>query len=181
MSTHTKPFTIRDAHAGDLPGILAIYNTAVEGSTAVWNDRTVDLANRAAWMEGRQAQGHPVLVATDPAAAVLGYASYGDWRAFDGYRFTVEHSIYVSTESRGAGLGRALLTALIDRARASGKHAMVGAIEAGNGASIRLHESLGFERIGTFPQVGAKFGRWLDLSFLMLLLDDRQTPVEPAP
>lgn len=160
---------IRDAAEGDLPGILAIYNDAVENTTAIWNETLVDLDNRRAWLNARLAQGYPVLVAVADGA-VLGYASFGDWRAFDGYRHTVEHSVYVGANMRGRGVGRALLTALIPRAAALGKHVLVAGIEADNQPSIRLHEQLGFIRTGLMPEVGTKFGRWLDLQFMQLIL-----------
>lgn len=166
---------IRDATAADAAGIAAIYNDAVENTTAIWNEIRVDAANRAAWIETRQAAGYPVLVAAE-GDAVLGYASFGDFRAFDGYRGTVEHSVYVRGDARGGGLGRKLLAALVPRARGIGKHVMVAAIEAGNAPSIRLHESLGFVPVGTMPQVGQKFGRWLDLALLQLTLDGREAP-----
>lgn len=162
---------IRDAGPQDAEAIAAIYNDAVAHTTAVWNDRQVDAENRRAWMSERQRAGYPVLVATNDDGAVLGYASFGDWRAFDGYRHTVEHSVYVRADQRGAGLGRALMLALIARARALGKHVMVAAIEAGNTGSIRLHETLGFEQVGLMREVGTKFGTWLDLAFLQLVLD----------
>lgn len=167
---------IREAGPQDIAGILAIYNDAVAHSTAVWKVTVVDAANRAAWLADRQRAGYPVLVAVDAQALVLGYASFGDWRASDGYRFTVEHSVYVRGDQHGRGIGRLLMQALIGRARAMGKHVMVGGIEAGNVASICLHESLGFERVGLMRQVGAKFGTWLDLAFLQLVLDDRAVP-----
>lgn len=167
---------IRDASPAHLPGILAIYNDAVLNTAAIWNDSIVDLANREAWLADRQRAGYPILVAVDETDAVLGYASFGDWRPFDGFRNTVEHSVYVHADHRGAGLGRILMSALIERARGIGKHVMVAAVEAGNAGSIRLHESLGFERVGLLPQVGVKFGRWLDLAFLQLVLDERATP-----
>ena len=167
---------IRDAAEGDLPGITAIYNDAVANTTAIWNERLVDVADRAQWLATRRGAGHPILVAIDTAGAVVGYASYGDWRAFDGYRHTVEHSVYVAKTARGGGIGAALMRALIERARAAGKHVMVAGIEAGNTISIRLHEKLGFVCVGVMPQVGCKFGRWLDLAFLQLTLDDRATP-----
>ena len=167
---------IRDAETADLPAIRAIYNDAVENTTAIWNETLVDLADRARWLEARRAAGYPVLVAVDATDAVLGYASFGDWRAFDGYRHTVEHSVYVAADARGRGLGETLMRALIERARAAGKHVMVAGIEAGNAPSIALHEKLGFTLVGTMPQVGCKFGRWLDLAFLQLLLDDRAAP-----
>jgi phosphinothricin acetyltransferase len=152
-----------------------IYNDAVENTTAIWNDLLVDEANRAAWLSDRQAQGFPVLVAVE-GDEILGYASYGTWRAIDGFRRTVEHSVYVSAQARGRGLGVALMEALITAAKAQELHVMVAAIDASNGVSIKLHERLGFVHYGTMPQVGMKFGRWLDLAFLQLTLDDRPTP-----
>lgn len=166
---------IRDAQDFDLPEIMAIYNDAVAHTTAIWNDSPVDLANRTAWLADRRRAGYPVLVAMRDGQ-VAGYASFGDWRAFDGYRHTVEHSVYVRADQRGGGIGLALMAALIARARTLGKHVMVAGIEAGNESSIRLHEKLGFARTGLLPQVGMKFGRWLDLAFLQLQLDDRPSP-----
>lgn len=167
---------IRDAEETDIDGITAIYNSAVEHTTAIWNDAVVTRANRLAWLAERRRAGYPVLVAVDTDGAVMGYASFGDWRAFDGYRHTVEHSVYVREGQRGGGIGKALMLALIGRAREIGKHVMVAGIEAGNAPSIRLHEALGFRQVGHMPQVGAKFGRWLDLTFMQLTLDDRATP-----
>ncbi|WP_313516370.1 N-acetyltransferase family protein [Pseudomonas sp.] len=161
---------IRDALDADLPGIRDIYNDAVANTTAIWNNYAVDLDNRRAWLADRAALGFPVLVAVDAEDNVLGYSSYGTWRAFDGFRHTVEHSVYVRSDQRGQGLGPKLMQALIERARESGLHVMVAAIESGNAASIRLHERLGFVTTGQMPQVGQKFGRWLDLTFMQLLL-----------
>lgn len=171
---------IRDAEAGDVAGILEIYNDAVVHTTAIWNEAVVDAANRAAWLADRRRLGYPVLVAVDEDGRVAGYASFGDWRAWDGYRHTVEHSVYVHRDRRGGGVGRVLLAALIDRARALGKHVMVAGIEAGNAGSIRLHRSLGFEPAGVMREVGTKFGRWLDLAFLQLRLDGRTGPAGRA-
>ena len=116
-----------------------------------------------------------MLVARD-GDFVAGYASFGDWRAFDGYRHTVEHSVYVHPDARGRGLAGALMAELVERARAMGKHMMVAGIESGNLPSIRLHERMGFRITGEMPQVGCKFGRWLDLTFMQLSLDDRAAP-----
>ncbi|MBB4822669.1 phosphinothricin acetyltransferase [Pseudomonas alcaligenes] len=162
---------IRDASEADLPGILAIYNAAVEHTTAIWNENLVDLANRRAWLAERSGAGFPVLVARDAAGEVVGYASYGAWRPHDGYKHTVEHSVYVRADQRGKGLGPQLMQALIERARSAGLHVMVGAIESENTASIRLHQRLGFVITGQMPQVGRKFGRWLDLTFMQLILE----------
>ncbi|AWI86557.1 GNAT family N-acetyltransferase (plasmid) [Alloyangia pacifica] len=166
---------IRDAEDRDLAGVTAIYNDAVAHTTAIWNETTVDVENRRAWLAERQKAGYPVLVAVSDEE-VLGYASFGDWRAWDGYRHTVEHSIYVRAGQRGTGIGKALMEALIGRARVAGKHVMVAGIEAGNLGSIRLHQKLGFEQTGLLKQVGTKFDRWLDLAFLQLTLDAREAP-----
>lgn len=107
-----------------------------------------------------------MLVADDGDGKVAGYASFGDFRPFEGYRLTVEHSIYVRADVRGKGIGRALLGTLVMEAERMGKHAIVGGIEAGNISSIRLHEQFGFTRVGLLPQVGIKFGRYLDLLFM---------------
>ena len=160
---------IRDATEADLPAILEIYNDAVANTTAIWNDTQVDLANRRTWFEARGARNFPVLVA-DMDGEVAGYVSYGDWRAFDGFRHTVEHSVYVHPDHRGVGLGRDMMRALIRVAGERDVHVMIACVEAGNAASIRLHESLGFRNVGTFSEVGTKFGRWLDLTCLELKL-----------
>ena len=167
---------IRDALPADLPAIRDIYNEAALNTTAIWNEQAVDLANRQAWLSARQSQGYPVLVIVDTDENVLGYASFGDWRPFDGYRYTVEHSVYVRSDQRGNGLGPRLMTALIERARTCGKHVMVAAIESGNAASIRLHERAGFVTTGQMPQVGTKFGHWLDLTFMQLVLNPGAQP-----
>ena len=172
----TTSFDIRDAVAADAEGIATIYNHAVLHTTAIWIEAPVDVANRAAWLAGVQRQGYPVLVAVDADASVLGYAAFGDWRPFDGYSHTVEHSIYIRDDARGRGIGVALMEALIARAKALGKHVMIAAIDAGNPASLSLHKKLGFVEVGLLPQVGMKFGHWLDLAFLQLTLDERERP-----
>ncbi|MFT4128113.1 MAG: GNAT family N-acetyltransferase [Gordonia sp. (in: high G+C Gram-positive bacteria)] len=173
---------IRPASNTDIDAITVIYNHAVEHTTAIWNERIVDAADRQRWLADRQAAGFPVLVATEPAgepgdgnsgtgrAEVLGYATYGPWRNFDGFRHTVEHSVYVREDRQGKGIGTSLMTALIGQARTAGIHVMVAAIEAGNSGSIGLHEKLGFTPVGMLPEVGTKFDRWLDLAFLQLTL-----------
>ncbi|WP_268799362.1 GNAT family N-acetyltransferase [Pseudomonas huanghezhanensis] len=173
---------IRDALPADLPAVLAIYNDAVLNTTAIWNEQPVDLANRQAWFDARAAQGYPILVAVDAAGDVVGYSSFGDWRPFEGFRHTVEHSVYVRADQRGKGLGPLLMQALIKRARTCDKHMMVAAIESGNAASIQLHLKTGFVTTGQMPQVGTKFGRWLDLTFMQLdLSPGASAPASQAP
>jgi len=160
---------VRAAVEGDLPAMLAIYNDAVLTTTAIWNDSLVDLDNRRQWLEGRRRQRYPVLVAT-LGDAIVGYASFGDFRAFDGYRFTVENSVYVAEKARRQGAASALLAALIEEARALGKHVMVAGIAGDNDISIRLHAKYGFVETARMLEVGFKFGRWLDLVFMQLKL-----------
>ena len=160
---------IRDAVEGDLPAILEIYNHAIATSTAVYYFDPVDLAERCRWFEARLAAGYPVLVA-EVEGMVAGFGSFGDWRVPTGYAWTVEHSVYVEQAFRGRGIGSAMLRALIERARAIGKHVMIGGVDADNVASLALHEKLGFRRAGHFQEVGRKFERWLDLVFVELRL-----------
>ncbi|WP_313772822.1 N-acetyltransferase family protein [Enterobacter huaxiensis] len=166
---------VRHASKEDCAAIGEIYNHAVLHTAAIWNDKTVDNDNRIAWFEARTLAGYPVLVMEDEGV-VAGYASFGDWRAFDGFRHTVEHSVYVHPQHQGKGIGRSLMEALIVEARKIGKHVMVAGIEAQNQTSIHLHETLGFVTTGQMPQVGTKFGRWLDLTFMQLQLDERSDP-----
>lgn len=166
---------IRDAVPADAAAILPMYNYAVRETTAIFDTTPSDLTGREAWTAKRQGDGFPVLIA-EVDGAVVGFASFGDFRVWEGYRFTVEHSIYVDQMRHREGIGRALLGALIDRARKGGKHTMVAGIEAGNAGSIALHLALGFHEVGRLPQVAEKFGRWLDLAFFQLRLDDRERP-----
>lgn len=163
-------FTVVLAEEIHLAGIVAIYNHAVAHTTAIWNDATVDLANRRDWWRGRTSAGLPVLVAVDAAGQVAGYGSFGPFRPFEGYRATVEHSVYVAENARRAGLGSALLGALEARARDTGMHVMIGGVAADNDASLALHRRHGFTENGRLTEVGQKFGRYLDLVFMQKLL-----------
>lgn len=162
---------IRDAVDADLPVICDILNDAIHTGTAVWSWTPTTLEARRAWLAERTGRGFPVLVAADEGdGPVLGFASYGDFRPWEGYGHTVEHSIYVAAHARGRGLGCDLLDAVIARARAQRKHAMVAGIEAGNAVSIALHRHAGFAEVGRMPEVGRKFDRWLDLVLMQLML-----------
>ncbi|MGZ6130510.1 MAG: N-acetyltransferase family protein [Myxococcaceae bacterium] len=166
---------IRDATEAEVPGILDIYNEVLATSTAIFSDTPTTVEERLQWFRARRELGYPVLVATD-GSGLLGFASFGDFRSWPGYRHTVEHSVHVRLDVRGRGVGGELMRALVERASALGKHVMVAGVDAENVASIRLHERLGFQRSGTLHQVGCKFGRWLDLTFLELRLDARPGP-----
>ncbi len=161
----SEPVQVEDTRESDLAGLVAIYNDVLATSTAIFSHVPATLEERRQWWRARAAQGYPVLVARD-ARGVLGFASFGDFRAGPGYRFTVEHSVHVCAAGRGRGVGTMLMTALLARAAALGKHVMIGGVDADNTASIRFHERLGFEQAGRLREVGYKFERWLDLVFL---------------
>ncbi len=163
---------IRDAQESDLPGLVAIYNDVIATSTAVYSEAPVTLQDRQQWREQRVANGYPVLVARD-SSDVLGFATFGDFRAWPGYRYTVEHTVHVRADCRGRGVGGALLQALFPRAALLGKHVMIAGVDAANTASIRFHERHGFERAGHLREVGRKFDRWLDLVFLQRWIGPR--------
>lgn len=153
----------------DLDEILAIHNHAIRELLSIWTETEVDRADRERWLADHEADNHPVLVA-EIDGAVAGYASYGPWRSKSGYRHTVENSVYVAQGYQRQGIARLLMVELIEVARARGIHVMVAAIDAGNAASIKLHEQLGFESPVIMREVGTKFGNWLDLAFMRLPL-----------
>jgi phosphinothricin acetyltransferase len=160
---------VRDATEADLPTILAITNDAIANSVALWTLTPLTLEARRNWFRDRLARDFPVLVAGD-AGEVVGFASYGEFRPYEGFKHSVEHSVYVDPAAQGRGVGRALLSALVGHATTHGKHVMIGGIEANNAASIGLHAAFGFTEVGRMPQVGRKFERWLDLVFMQKIL-----------
>ncbi|MCU1404682.1 MAG: GCN5-related N-acetyltransferase protein [Glaciihabitans sp.] len=166
---------IRPATAVDLPTVVRIRNNAVEHSTALWTHQLVDLSTVTGWLGDAATAGHAFLVAEVDGVPV-GYATYGRWRPYSGFRHTVDDSIYIEDGHHGRGIGIGLLSELITHARQAGYHLMVADIEAGNTASIALHRKVGFEVSGTVPQVGTKFGRWLDLTIMSLQLEEDAPP-----
>ncbi len=162
---------IRDATQEDLPRILAITNHEILTGTALWASTPATLESRAAWMQDRLRAGCPVLVATGDGL-VQGFGSYGQFGPNDGWRHTVEHSIYVDPAFQRRGHGAALLRALMAHAARAGRHAMIAGIAAENTGSIALHARHGFTAQPAMKQVGRKFDRWLDVVFMHRLLDD---------
>ncbi|GLR15367.1 phosphinothricin acetyltransferase [Chitinimonas prasina] len=158
--------------------ILAIFNDAIVNSTALYDYYPRPAASMVGWFETKRANGFPVIGFEDDQGTLLGFASYGTFRAWPAFKYSVEHSVYVHKDQRGAGLGRKLLEALIVEAQARGVHTLVGGIDADNAGSIALHQQLGFSHAGTIRQAGFKFGRWLDLAFYQLLLPTPQQPVD---
>jgi L-amino acid N-acyltransferase len=160
---------IEPATSADFEAILAIYNEVIRNSTAVYTDVEYDLARGRSWFDAKAATGYPFLIARD-AGEVVGFASFGDFRAWPCYRHSVEHSVHIRTDRRGRGMGAALVRELLARAAVLQKHVMIAGIDADNVASLRMHEKLGFTRVGRFKEVGFKFGRWLDLEFLQCII-----------
>jgi phosphinothricin acetyltransferase len=158
-------FTITAAARADLPQILEIYIEVIRNTTAVYSDREVSLEDRERWYDAKQTAGFPILAATD-ASGVIGFGTFGEFRAWPCYRRSVEHSVHVRADARRRGVGRSLVLALLDAAAAMDKHVMIAGIDAENVNSISLHERLGFEVVGHFREVGRKFDRWLDLKFM---------------
>jgi L-amino acid N-acyltransferase YncA len=167
-----------DCTPGDhAAAILEILNDAIVHSTALYDYRPRTPDSMVAWFAAKAAGRFPVIGAVDDAGTLLGFASYGTFRAWPAYKYSVEHSVYVHRDHRGRGVGRLLMEALIAAARAGDLHVMVGGIDTTNRGSIALHEKLGFRHAGTVREAGFKFGRWLDLGFWQLVLE---TPVRPV-
>ncbi|NCD68986.1 GNAT family N-acetyltransferase [Mucilaginibacter agri] len=166
--------TIRQATEADLTDVLEVFNDAIIHTTAVYQDvpQTPDI--RSTWYRDRVQAGYPVIVA-EWDNEFAGFASYGPFRNGAGYRYTAEHSVYITSKHRGKGIGKALIKALIEIARQSGLHILIAGIDADTLPSINMHLSLGFTEVAHFKQVGYKFDRWLDLKFFQLEL----TPPNP--
>lgn len=163
---------IRDATANDIVAITAIFNQYIATRATEWTERTHTIEDRKTWLESKLRDGWPVFVA-ELEATVIGVGTYGDFRdstSREGYRFTVEHSIHVAEAAQRHGAGRALVLALIDRARSDGLHAMIGAIDGENPESVEFHERLGFVEVARLPEIGYKFDRWLDLILVQKML-----------
>ena len=159
---------VRLATVDDAEAIRSIYNAEVAGTT------TFDLVPRSleaqrAWIEAH-AGAHPAVVAVDDGGLVAGFGSLSVYRDRPAYATTVEDSVYVAADQRGQGVGRVLLEELVRLARVHGFHAVIGRIVGGNEASIRLHAGCGFTVVGTEREVGRKFGKWLDVAVMQLLL-----------
>jgi len=156
--------------------ILNILNEVIATSTALYDYQPRTREMMTTWFEAKRKGNYPVLGAEDSTGQLLGFASYGAFRAWPAYKYSVEHSIYVDARFRGRGVGRVLLQQIIETARSKEYHVLVGGIDAANEPSIALHEGLGFTHCATIRQVGFKFGRWLDLSFYQLIFP---TPLRP--
>ena len=161
-------YKIRLAGPGDAEPIRSIRNDAIAHSTAMWTTRPLSPGDGQAWLDENIARRSAYVA--EAGGEVAGFANWAPWRPKDGYRHTVEDSVYVVEDHQGQGLGAELLAALIAGARESGAHVMMASVEAANARSVALHARLGFELVGTAREVGTKFGRWLDLTMMQLTL-----------
>lgn len=168
---------IRAALEQDLEPILEIYNDVIVNTTAVYDYQPHTLEMRRQWFRIKQAQGFPVFVAEDDGK-VVGFSSIGPFRAWAAYKYSVENSVYVAADQRGKGIGKLLIAPLIQASEQLNMHTIIAGIDATNEGSIMLHRSFGFKEVAHFKQVGYKFGRWLDLTFMQLLLKTPEQPVE---
>lgn len=167
-----------ECNSDQLEEIRAILNEAIETSTALYDYQPRSYETMQVWWAAKQAGGYPIIGIQSESGNLMGFASYGPFRNFPAYKYTVEHSVYVDKRYRGRGLGRQLLERAILIAEAQGYHAMIGVIDAENQASISLHERLGFQRCGEIREVGFKFGRWLNLVIYQKLLKGPPSPVD---
>jgi len=157
------------ARLEDAEATRQIYNAEVATSTATFDLVPRSLAEQREWLTARSG-AHAVLVAQDEAEGVVGFASLSPWRTRPAYATSVEDSVYVHRDHRGRGIGKALLGELLNVATAHGFHAVFARIVGDHEASTKLHEARGFEIVGTEREVGRKFGRWLDVVVMELLL-----------
>ncbi len=164
--------TYRD-HAAS---ILDIFNEAIANTTALYayHPRTMEFMEE--WFRNKSAGAFPVLGAVEESGVLTGFATYGAFRPWAAYKYTVENSVYVHKNYRGRGIGLVLMEQLIQKAVAQDYHVMIAGIDEENRGSIALHEKLGFVHCGTIKQAGYKFGQWRDLAFYQLILN---TPAEP--
>ena len=166
---------VRLAVETDLVRITEIYNEAILHTTAVYSYLPQTLAERKVWFEQKTADGFPVFVA-ELDNHLIGFSSIGPFRAWPAYKYSVENSIYVDGQYRGKGVGKQLIQPLIESAKALNKHTIIAGIDSANRASIRLHESFGFQQVAYFREVGYKFNQWLDLTFFQLWLSTPSSP-----
>ena len=172
--------TIRPARRDDAEAIRDIYNHEVTHTTATFDLVPRSLAEQEAWLAARTG-AFAVVVATDgPSGPVVGFASLSPYKARAAYRTTVEDSIYVRRDAHGRGIGRTLLTHVVDVAEASGFHSVMARIEASGEASRALHAACGFQLVGIEREVGRKFNRWLSVAVMQCVVHERPRPSPPA-
>lgn len=160
---------IRQATLEDIPAILELVNHEILHTTANYSYEPNTLEVQINWFEALQRDGFPVLVATIDGQ-VVGYGSYSAFAKRVGYRFTVEHSVYINYDFHGNGIGRLLVEQLVQLAKAESRHSIIARIDTQNEGSIHFHEKMGFTEVGRLKEIGFKFGKWLDVVYMQLML-----------
>lgn len=158
--------------------VLAILNEVIENSTALYDYKARSIEQMQEWFRFKSERQYPVVGYVDGDGSLLGFASFGPFRHFPAYKYTVEHSIYVHHMHRGKGLGKILLTDIIQEAQNHDYHVIIGALDENNTGSIALHKQLGFTHCGTINEAAFKFGRWLNLVFYQKILSTPHTPID---
>lgn len=160
---------IRRAERSDVPAMREIFNEVLRNSNSIYREVEVSLEERYSWFDEKIEHGFPIYGAYE-GEKLLGYAGYGTWRAAQGYRKSVELTIYVDSANRGSGIGSKLMQTIIDDASSNGYHVMIGAIDSANQASIDFHKRFGFVESARMPEVALKNGEWLTLVFMQITL-----------
>jgi L-amino acid N-acyltransferase len=168
---------MREAKENDLMAILEIYNDAILNTTAIYDYKAHTIEDRKQWFEKKKEEGYPILV-VEENNKVIGFATFGPFRAWPAYKYTVEHSVYVHGSSRNKGIGTALIKEIVRICDERGYATLVAGIDGANENSIKIHEKLGFKYSGTIDKAGFKFGKWLNLVFYQLELKGPENPVE---
>ena len=156
-----------------LEAIRVIFNDAIANTTALYENEPRSRAYMVDWLEAKRAAGWPVIGLLDDDGTLAGFGTYVQFRPLEGFRRTVEHSLYLSAPYRGRGLGKQLLEKLVEHAAGRGFHVMIAMIDGENAASVKLHEDAGFQHCGLLPEAGFKFGRWLDVIVMRRMLEDQ--------
>lgn len=168
---------IREAREDDLMDILEIYNEAILNTTSVYDYKAHSIYDRKQWYEKKKQDVYPVLV-FEENNKVIGFGTFGPFRAWPAYKYTIEHSVYVHSRHRNKGIGTALVKEIVRIANEREFATLVAGIDESNEKSIKMHQKLGFKYSGTISKAGFKFGKWLNLAFYQLELKGPKSPIE---
>jgi phosphinothricin acetyltransferase len=158
--------------------ILTILNEVIATSTALYDYRPRTMEMMDSWFDAKEKGSFPVIGLFDDSDVLVAFGTFGTFRAWPAYKYTVEHSVYVERSNRGKGFGEVVLSRVIEEVQRQGYHNLIAGIDAANNTSIALHLKLGFKCCGTIEHAGFKFGRWIDLQFYQLLFEG--TPENPV-
>lgn len=162
--------TLRPATENDLQPILEIVNYNILHATSIYDYEPRTFEEQKQIWEEKKSKNFPLIVA-EIDGKIAGFGTFGTFRFKEGYKFTVEHSVYVSYDFQGKGIGKQLLVELISLAKKQNYHCMIGVIDAANVSSILFHQQFGFETVGELKEVGFKFGKWLDVVLMQKILN----------